>query len=65
MTPLMLQLEALARDLGATLRTGPQPPKPHLEIPASIGRFDSLQKSPHPDPYLDYTDDYSEWKRGQ
>ena len=59
------QVAAFAKDIGATVRTGPQPPKPHREIVPSIGRTQPVQRLPNRDPYLNYTDDYSVWKQGQ
>lgn len=69
MTTLAEQLAAFAQARGGTLRTGPQPPKPHREITpdaiAGIGRTQPVQSPPKADPWLDYTDDYSVWKQGQ
>lgn len=59
------QVAAFAKDIGATVRTGPQPLKPHREIVPSIGRTQPVQRLPNRDPYLNYTDDYSVWKQGQ
>ena len=63
------QVAAFAKDVGGTVRTGPQPPKPHREITpnatAGIGRTQPVQSPSKADPYLNYTDDYSVWKQGQ
>lgn len=64
MTTLAEQLQAFALAHGGTYRTGPQPRKP--EAP-SIGQSQPVQNPVQParlsDPYIEFTDDYSEWCR--
>jgi hypothetical protein len=63
------QLQAFAQAHGGKLRTGPQPRKPEA---SSIGRSHTIENPtlarPLSDPWIEFSDDYSEWcrvKRGE
>lgn len=63
MTDLETQLRAFALAHGGALRYGPQPERPPVDKPASIGRPQPVQRPAPADPWIDYTDDYSLWCR--